>query len=363
MSASPAPPFQGLTMPVFTAFGWAGEDQAMKFALAQLQVFIERLHAHMSTELRTMLPYSGIDRGGQLVYLSHTEDPSDGIHVTFRATPMNLIATLAVTDKKVLGKMFTRLSNTSEDFFKRAKLLDEGWDMRLQQMEIMDDAGTETSHYQDVFKDGIDTLDEESANEVIARGAYLNNDPKWVAPLFFTHRTNAETIAFMRTGVIDHMSTFLQSTVPIIRLLTGMTGKKVVAKKKKTKAKPRAAAAKATSAKALRLTKKLENFTYISELKGLHIRKGFINLTPEHWTFFAKSARANTREVTLKYGEDQIGKATAWRLVSNGQARLVLDDKEAQWMGNTVGINEHIQVEASKVGVKGDITVTLTPVA
>ena len=28
--------FNGLTMPVFTAFGWAGEETAIQFALSQL---------------------------------------------------------------------------------------------------------------------------------------------------------------------------------------------------------------------------------------------------------------------------------------------------------------------------------------
>jgi hypothetical protein len=353
-------PFQGLTMPVFTAFGWAGEDQAMKFALSQLDAFIARLHAHMSSDLRTIFPYFGIDRGGQVVYVSEKEEATEGVHIAFRASPMNFTVTLGVTDKKSLAKVFGRLNSAGDDFYKRAKLLGEGWEMRLQQMEIMDDAGTEISHYQDVFKDEIVTLDEENAGKVIERGEYLNNEAKWVAPLYFNHRENSEKIAFMGVGVVRHMAEFLRSVLPMARLMTGVTGKKVMPAK--APKKPRATAEKSTSAKDMVSAQQLEQFVFVSEVKELHIRKGFVNLTAEHWPFFAKTARANTREIDLKFGEGQSQRAGVWRLVSNGQARLVLEGNAAKWLGETFSSNERVQVEAIK-GESGDIVVSLTPVA
>ena len=33
--------FAGLTMPVFSAFGWSGEETAINFALDQLQMFTD----------------------------------------------------------------------------------------------------------------------------------------------------------------------------------------------------------------------------------------------------------------------------------------------------------------------------------
>jgi len=48
--------FTGLPMPVFTAFGWAGEETAIKFALEQLELFIQQLHAGLSKGAREMKP-------------------------------------------------------------------------------------------------------------------------------------------------------------------------------------------------------------------------------------------------------------------------------------------------------------------
>ena len=43
----PTEEFTGLGMPVFTAFGWAGEETAQKYAYSQLEQFIALLHANL----------------------------------------------------------------------------------------------------------------------------------------------------------------------------------------------------------------------------------------------------------------------------------------------------------------------------
>ena len=47
-------------MPVFSAFGWAGEENALKFALSQLQLFIETLYARLPADAREELPAFGL---------------------------------------------------------------------------------------------------------------------------------------------------------------------------------------------------------------------------------------------------------------------------------------------------------------
>ena len=43
-------PFLGLTGPVFTAFGWAGQEQAVQYALGQLAQFVQQTHLRMARE-------------------------------------------------------------------------------------------------------------------------------------------------------------------------------------------------------------------------------------------------------------------------------------------------------------------------
>jgi hypothetical protein len=138
--------------------------------------------------------------------------------------------------------------------------------------------------------------------------------------------------------------------------------------------KPRRAKAKAKTTASARKTKAapieettirqpseaadLERFTFVSELKPLHIRRGFINLTSNHWPFFALTARTEVREVTVKY-EDKINKKSAvWRLVPNDQARIVLAPQVQEWLDENFGSEERIQVTAIKLGDK-DIEITL----
>ena len=47
-------------MPVFSAFGWAGEENALKYALSQLQLFIESLYLRLPADARDDLPAFGL---------------------------------------------------------------------------------------------------------------------------------------------------------------------------------------------------------------------------------------------------------------------------------------------------------------
>jgi hypothetical protein len=96
----------------------------------------------------------------------------------------------------------------------------------------------------------------------------------------------------------------------------------------------------------------------VSELKPLHIRRGFVNLTPNHWPFFALNARTETRAVIVKY-DDQVNKKSAvWRLVPNDQARVVLAPPVQEWLEENFSPSDRIQVIALKLG-DDDIQITL----
>jgi hypothetical protein len=99
-------------------------------------------------------------------------------------------------------------------------------------------------------------------------------------------------------------------------------------------------------------------FTYISELLSLHLRRGFINLTPRHWPFFSKTARTEIRPVTLLYGDKKDEKSTVWRLVPNDQARIVLSATAHGWLEEHFEPGDSIQVRAVKKN-DDDITITL----
>ncbi len=61
----PTNEFSGLTMPVFSAFGWAGEETALKYALAQLQQFIDALYLRLSPEIRNDFSTRGLSQENQ----------------------------------------------------------------------------------------------------------------------------------------------------------------------------------------------------------------------------------------------------------------------------------------------------------
>jgi hypothetical protein len=135
--------------------------------------------------------------------------------------------------------------------------------------------------------------------------------------------------------------------MPLTLFLSGKTPKKrgKKAKKKKAKPKPTVADTRITSAAN---AASLEQFTYASELMPLHVRRGFINLTPQHWPFFALNARTETRQVTVHYGNETDEKCAVWRLVPNDQARIVLSPSSQYWLEENFEAGDQVLVKAMK---------------
>lgn len=100
-----------------------------------------------------------------------------------------------------------------------------------------------------------------------------------------------------------------------------------------------------------------DGFTYIAELKPLHIRRGFINLTPAHWPFFAINNRTETRPITIVFEGRQDKNCSVWRLQPEEQARIILGPQSHEWLEGNFANSEAIHVSARRVG--DEIRITL----
>lgn len=346
--------FNGLTMPVFTAFGWAGEEAAVNFALSQMEQFVEGLYYSLPHEAQDQFVIHGIDRASKSAYLATSPEPEEGLLVVFNARPMSLETSLALSDKAALAKAYTSAEAQPDTIYSLLEELGSGWKLRIQQMEINEDSGS-NALYQDLYKDGIDELDQETLSTIISRAAYLNSESKWVVPLFISHFEDSEKVAAMGTRIISVSVEKVDKLVPLIEFLTGKAKKKKARKKKTTKARP---VPKPEPVK--QMSGDEEQFTYVSELKALHLRRGFINLTPEHWPFFALNVRTETRPVTLLYGGQKDEKSSVWRLVQNDQARIALSPPVHHWLEENFDVHDFIQVTAVKKS-QDEIHITLAP--
>jgi hypothetical protein len=96
----------------------------------------------------------------------------------------------------------------------------------------------------------------------------------------------------------------------------------------------------------------------VAELKPLHLRKGFINLTAAHWPFFADSPRINTRPVTLYYSGKYDKTTTVWRLQPEETARIVLGEAVQGWFAKTFDGRTHVKITATKLP-KDEIQINL----
>jgi hypothetical protein len=170
----------------------------------------------------------------------------------------------------------------------------------------------------------------------------------------------SEQISTMSATVIKHMNEVMVRVLPMARFLSNTSSR--LAPKTKEREVSLEEADETTTAKALRKAGKLEEFVFVSKVKTLHIRKGFINLTPEHWPFFAEGARSTTRDIIVNFGEDKNEEATVWRLVSSDQARIVLETEAQNWLADAISPDERVQITALK-DENEDIAVTLKPVA
>ncbi|MFO7540236.1 MAG: hypothetical protein R6X32_19515 [Chloroflexota bacterium] len=344
-------------MPVFTAFGWAGEEAAITFALTQLEEFVQRLQYNLPAPLREELKVAGVSRANQAAYLAAAEDVESDIHISFFARPMSLEIQLALTNRKVLAAGLSRAEKSPDESHKVLAQLDPSWTFRVQQMQVEQTEGEEEptlSHYQDLFKDSVSAWDLETAVSVLGKANYLNSQEQWVTPIYLSYRLPSEQVAAMGMQVIEVMHDQIVAIMPALYFFSGRT----VKTEKKVRPKSRAIS---PSADPLRRAATAhaplvdddaepdEEFTYQAVLKPLHIRRGFINMTPEHWPFFADSARATTRKVTVFYGGKTDKESSVWRLQPHDQARLVLSSLVRDWLDTNFADNDNIELRAQKI--------------
>jgi hypothetical protein len=332
-------------MPVFTAFGWAGEENAINFALSQLEQFIHTLQAHLPREVHGIFPVAGLDRAAQSVYLATSEEVESDIYLAFHARPNSLEMIMAVTDQKALARALKMAESNPDLWHRLVTELGPEWTLRLQQMQVDEESGT-TSHYQDLFKDSVEQLKPDAAAALAARAAFLNAEPGWVTPIYVSRRFDAEQIGVMGTAVLQVVGEQIEMLMPLFRFLMGQTRRQAAAKTRKLRA---AAREKIPEVAPEPEVEPLEKFTYVAELKPLHLQRGFINLTSRHWPFFAVNARTETRPVTVYYDGRYDRKSAVWRLVPDDQARLVLSPAVHEWLEDNFVPEDNISVTAKKL--------------
>lgn len=353
--------FSGLPMPVFTAFGWAGEDTALQFALSQLELFINSLHAQLPKPIQAKLPHYGLSQENQNVFLSADKDVEKNVHILFNARPMSLELQVALTNKQLLTKAWKLAEKQPVIWHRLITELGSDWSLRLQQIQLDAESGNEIGHYQDLFKDDVIKMDEDTAFSILEKAAYLNSEEKWVTPLYISRRYPSEQASAMGDAIPTVMSEQISDLMPLINFLTG----KVKVKRKTTsRAKSKASTSKSSASKATIVEDAIptveEGFTHVSELKPLHLRKGFVNLTPKHWPYFSINSRTETRKVTVYYEGVYDKSCAVWRLVPDDRARLVLSPTVHQWLEDNFVSNDQIQVVARKLD--GDeIQISLKP--
>ncbi len=349
--------FTGLTMPVFTAFGWTGEEAAISFALSQLELFINALHANLPHKVREKLPAFGLNNHNQSVYLATSSESDNNISIDFNARPLSLEIQMTISDHDVLNKAL-KLANS--DIVRCHRLISElgpDWSLRIQQMQVDDESG-EVGHYSELFKDNIGAFDEETAATTINKAAYLNGEAQWVTPIFISHRIPSEQAAAMGMKIIPVMIKEVENLIPLISFFSGRTTKRNT--RLKTKSVEKTAAVEIAPEE--KYIDPEDGFTYVTTLKPLHIRRGFVNLTAKHWPFFAVNSRSTTREVTVYYEGVYDKKCTVWRLVPNDQARLVLSPPVHQWLEEYFDSNDKIQIIARKLD-EDEIQLSLRTIA
>lgn len=352
--------FVGLTMPVFTAFGWAGEETALNYALAQLEEFIARLHASLPRDVQTRLPFFGLDRNSQSVYLAANKEPATGGgYIAFHARPLSLEMQMVFNDKMLLATAWKAGDSDPARWLKLLRDLDTGWSMRIQQMQIDEETGA-AAFYQDLFKDELTRLDVEGAQQLASRAAFLNSEPKWVVPIIYSRRVTSDQAAMMGVRIINVLTEWVQSLMPLYDFHTRKDRRPTTKARPKS---PRAVTAPVSTPLAvMEALPTIEGFSYTAELKSLHIRRGFVNLTASHWPFFAPNARATTRPVLVIYDDHQDKDCAVWHLADNDLARVVLSPAVHDWLEDNFNADDKIQITASKLADE-IIEIRLDPVA
>ena len=341
------PPFLGLTMPVFTAFGWAGEETAVKFALEQMKEFVAAMQGTLTREAQMAFPHHGLDSETQGVYLAHALETDSDVYMTYHARPMALRMAVHLNDRNGLNRGFTTIQKHPDAWVKALNELGDAWEVRFQQMEYNPDTN-EATHYKDLHRGPVSEMTAELSAELVDRMVYLNGEEKWLAPVTLTRSYSSEFIAAMNTGVSAELGAEINETLmPVLRLLLGTTGAKG-ARKTSTKTTKARKKSKTTSARAVS-ENQVEEFTYVSVIKPLHLRKGFVNLTPAHWAFFAINSRTVTHPITLSYDGNVDKDSAMWRLVPSDMVRLVLSDKASAWFSDNFSSGNEAQLTVRKV--------------
>ena len=353
--------FAGLTMPVFAAFGWAGEDTALKFAVSQLELFIKTLHADLSREAQQYFPFFGLDKKTNTVYLATHSTPEEGVFIVFSARPMFLNMTLSVLNTAVLSKGYKLAEEKPADWHRLITQLGNEWAVHFQQQQVDEETG-EVGNYQDLFKDSVVSFDPDTAETVTSRAAFLNSEDRWLIPFHLSRRYPSEQIAIMKTEVTGVLSNEINRLLSIVDFFESRTIARKTKRKTRSKAATRPSPVVVASEDSPIVSKPIDSdtFTYLATLKPLHIRKGFINLTTGHWPFFALNARAGSRPVTIYFEGRYDKEATVWRLQPNDLARIVLGHTAHNWLEDNFASEDKIEIKAFK-STEGDIQVRLAP--
>ena len=353
--------FNGLGMPVFTAFGWAGEETAIKYALSQLELFIGSLHNRLPKTTQMDLPFFGVNEINKEAYLAADKEVYNDGHISFNTRPLSFEIQMTIAEKAVIVKGLARAVKDTAACHHIITQLGPEWTLRVQQMQI-EEGTNEATHFQDLFKDSVKNLSLEVASEVFNKALYLNSEDYWVTPIYLSRRYPAEQASVMGAALSQVMSEQVVSLMPAFQFLTGrvkVVKRKAKARTSRTKAKTSAPSPSVPDAKLV--VDNDESFTYVVDLKPLHIRRGFINLTPEHWPFFSLSARMETRNVTIYYDGIYDKKSAVWRLQPSEQARIVLSPAVQEWLADNFSANDRVKVTAMKLD-SDEVQVSLTAV-
>lgn len=341
--------FIGLPMPVFTAFGWAGEETAIKFALEQLEQFINQLHVGLSQEARTVFPHAGMNYETKSVYLAADMETEETLFISFFARPMSLELQLAITDPAVLNNGYRVATAQPTMTHRLITELGPEWSLRIQQFQVDEESGDQ-SNYQDLFKDDVPKLSPDGARELFEKTAYLNGQEKWFIPFYLSRRFQSEQIAAMNVAVVSVISDQIDRLLPLIHFLTGKSSKPMRAGSVGTKSRARKGKVVVAETAVPEITMLQEDgFTYVSDVKPLALRKGFINMTTKHWPFFALNSRTETRPVTVYYDGVYDKGSSVWRLQPNNMARLVLSPQVHQWYEDNFEADDQIQLSVTRL--------------
>ncbi len=353
--------FTGLPMPVFTAFGWAGEENALNYALSQLEMFAAELHKRLPPSAREAFPAHGLSVEGQNAYLATNASFDQEAFIAFNARPANFEIQLGVVNQEALSKGLASINKDPAAAHAVLTKLEPGWTLRVQQMQVDPDSG-ERTHHADLYKESAGELSLEDMTELFSRAAYLNDEDAWVTPIYLSTRISSERIGAMGLTVLDVTSDLIQPLVPVTYALIGRQPKKAAKKKAKPamplEVGPTVTTAGEESSGAATISDSADSFEYVAELMPLHIRRGFVNLTAGHWPFFGQSARSETRAVTVVFDGRQDKKSTVWRLQPDDQARIMLGNQAHEWLEENFSSNDRVMVTARKMG-DGEVRVTL----